>query len=219
MHEAEATTLVERVQGRLGELALRAAGAHYEIIANGVFLMDTRNGESERLIVRLALGDRPGPLSLLIGGLGVGFSLAEALGSERVARATVVEIEPKIIEWGRGLLAPFSGNALADPRAAVVNADFLTWLERTDQTFDAIALDIDNGPTWTVADANARLYADEGLALIRARLNPGGALTIWSAADAPGFAAALQGMFDRVETVRVPVPKGEPDVVYVARRA
>ncbi len=219
MRETDATTLVERVQGRLGELALRAAGGHCEIIANGVFLMDTRNGASERLIVRLALGDRPGPMSLLIGGLGVGFSLAEALACERVARATVVEIEPKIIEWGRSLLAPFSGNALADPRAEIVNADFLTWLERTEETFDAIALDIDNGPAWTVAETNAWLYADEGLALLCQRLKPGGALTVWSAAEAPGFAEALQGVFDRVETVRVPVPKGEPDVVYVARRA
>src|SRR5271157_2580156 len=154
MTDPNAPTTVERAQGRQGELALRAVGEHYEIISNGVFLMDTRGGESERLLVRLALREAPSRLRLLIGGLGVGFSLAEALRSDLVERVTVAEIEPKIIEWCRTYLAPFSGEALSDPRVEVVNEDLATWLRRNEEPFDAICLDVDNGPTWTVTDAD-----------------------------------------------------------------
>jgi spermidine synthase len=201
-----------------GELALRAVGDHYEIISNGVFLMDTRNGYSERLLVQLALRERRLGSRLLIGGLGVGFSLAEALRSDLVERATVVEIEPQIIEWNRTWLASFSGSALADPRVEIVNDDLTAWLEREGTPFDAICLDIDNGPAWTVTEANGRLYSNEGLALLRRRLGPGGTLTVWSAAEARGFQTRLQLAFEKVEAVAVPVPRGEPDVVYVASR-
>ncbi len=213
---SEPTKVVERAQGRLGELALRAAGDHYEIISNGVFLMDTRNGRSERLLVRLALRNRQGGLRLLLGGLGVGFSLAEALRSTQVERVTVVEIEPKIVEWRQTYLAPISGGALSDPRVQIVNEDLVAWLHRHDERFDGICLDIDNGPDWTVADANGALYADEGLALLRERLRPGGVLTIWSAAEAQNFAERLRRVCEKVEVVRVPVTRGDPDVIYVA---
>ena len=214
----ETSTIVERAKGRLGELALRAVGDHYEIISNGVFLMDTRNGCSERLLVQLALRDRRPRSRLLIGELGVGFSLAEALRSDLVERATVVEIEPQIVEWNRTWLARWSGGALADPRVEIVNDDLIAWLERGGELYDAICLDIDNGPAWTVADANQALYSNEGLALLQRRLAPGGTLTVWSAAAAQGFEEKLRLAFDKVEAVTIPVPRGEPDVVYVASR-
>ncbi len=128
MRDTNTSRVIERARGRQGELVLRAVGDHYEIISNGVFLMDTRNGESERQLVRLALRDRPGRLRLLIGGLGVGFSLAEALRSPQVERVTVVEIEPEVVEWSRTYLASFSGGALSDPRVEVVNDDLVAWL-------------------------------------------------------------------------------------------
>lgn len=131
---------------------------------------------------------------------------------------TVVEIEQKIIDWGHAFLARHSNDALADPRVRIVNDDLLPWLRRCDEAFDAICLDIDNGPSWTVADSNGALYADEGLALIARRLRPGGVLTVWSAAAADGLAASLRRLFARVETVAVPVPRGEPDVIIVADR-
>jgi spermidine synthase len=218
MSETEASKIVERAQGRLGELALRAVGNHYEIILNGAFLMDTRNGESERLLARLTLGDRSGRLRLLIGGLGVGFSLAEALRSDQVEQVTVVEIEPRIIAWGRTSLASFSSGALSDPRVEVINDDLVGWLDRSPELFDGICLDVDNGPNWTVAEANGALYTDAGLALMRARLRPGGVLTVWSAAEAPAFAERLRLVFGGVEAFRLPVPRGDPDVIYVARR-
>ena len=219
MSDTEPTRLVERAQGRQGELALRAAGDHYEIVSNGVFLMDTRNGESERLLARLAIRNRPGPLRLLLGGLGVGFSLAEALRHAQVERVTVVEIEPRIVEWCRTCLAPFSGDALSDSRVHLVNEDLVAWLGHNDERFDGICLDIDNGPGWTVAEANGLLYADEGLALLRERLKPGGVLTVWSAAEADDFAERLRRVFEEVEVVSVPAPRGDPDVIYMASRA
>ncbi len=214
-----APTVVERASGRLGELALRTVGDHYEVISNGVFLMDTRNGESERLLVRLALEAAPDRSRVLIGELGVGFSLAEALRSARVERVTVVEIEPRIVAWNRTYLASFSQGALSDPRVRIVEDDLAAWLLDNTEPFDAICLDVDNGPAWTVAEANARFYAEEGLTLLRHRLKPGGTLTIWSAADAPGFAERLRRVFEKVGALSVPAPRGEPDVVYVASRA
>ena len=218
MRHEDTPTVVERAAGRLGELALRAVGDHYEIISNGVFLMDTRNGSSERLLVRLALREAPNRARLLIGGLGVGFSLAEALRSDGLERVTVVEIEPTIIAWGRTHLSAFSRQALSDPRVEIVNDDLAIWIKADVGPFDAICLDIDNGPLWTVADANAALYSDEGLALLRERLRPGGTLTVWSAAEARGFADRLRRAFGKAEAVSVPAPRGEPDVIYVASR-
>ena len=219
MTDANTSRIVERAAGRQGELALRAVGDHYEVISNGVFLMDTRNGESERLLARLALRGRRNRLRLLMGGLGVGFSLAEALRSDLLEHVTVVEIEPKIVEWSRSWLAPCSGDALSDPRVEVITEDVVSWLDREREKFDAICLDVDNGPTWTVTRANGALYTDERLALLYGRLKTGGVLTIWSAAEVEGFAERLRRVFDAVGTFSVPVRRGEPDVIYVASRA
>jgi spermidine synthase len=211
--------IVERVAGRQGELVLRAAGNDYEIITNGVFLMDTRNGESERLLARVALRHRRELSRLLIGGLGVGFSLVEALRSDLLERVTVVEIEPAVIEWNRTYLASHSRNALADPRVEVVCEDLVAWLGRAGESFDGICLDVDNGPAWTVTDANAALYSNDGLELLRNRLEPGGALTVWSAAEDHGFAERLRRALGRLEIFTVPMPPGEPDVIYAAWRS
>ncbi len=210
--------VLERVAGRLGELVLRGDGGDFEVISNGVFLMDTRNGASERLGVRVALRDLSGGARLLIGGLGVGFSLAEAVASDLVERVTVVEIEPAVIAWNRTYLAACSGGALAHPRVEVECADLVAWLGSTERIFDGICLDVDNGPGWTVAEANGALYSRKGLALLRRRLAPGGALTIWSAAAVDGFSSRLGRAFARVESFAVEVPRGEPDVVYAAWR-
>ena len=130
----------------------------------------------------------------------------------------MVEIEPQIIAWHRTWLAPFSNGALADPRVDVVNDDLIAWLERGGEPFDAICLDIDNGPAWTVTEDNGTLYSDEGLTLLRGRLKPGGTLTVWSAAQTQDFAKRLRLAFEKVEAVAVPAPRGEPDIIYVATR-
>ncbi|WP_134731430.1 spermidine synthase [Amycolatopsis nivea] len=210
--------VLETVPGHGGELVLRRDGAEFEVIENGMFLMDTRNGESERLLVtgaadRLAPGAR-----VLIGGLGVGFSLRAALDHSVVSEVVVVEREPAVIAWNRtGPLREVHGAALADPRVTVVEADLLEWLRTTSETFDALCLDIDNGPEWTVTEGNASLYAASGLERLSQLLRPDGVLAVWSAGAAPGFTARLRERFAEVDVVEIPVPRGEPDVVWFAR--
>ena len=209
-------TVLERLEAPRGELALRQAGDHVEIISNGTFLMDTRGGESERLLVRAAIEGRDAPARLLIGGLGVGFSLVEALRYPAVRQVTVVEVEPAIIGWHAGPLARYSGGALADPRVEVVCADLLAWLPAGTDRYDAICLDIDNGPHWTVTPANAALYGDAGLDTLAKRLTPDGTLAVWSAGAVPDFERRLRTRFATVRALPVEVPRGEPDVVYLA---
>jgi spermidine synthase len=206
----------ERRAGENGELVLRGDGRHFEIISNGVFLMDTRAGESERLLVRAPLERLARPADVLIGGLGVGFTLAEALRCPYARSVTVIEREPAVIGWHESHLRPFSGGALSDPRVRVEHADLAAWLRAGTAAFDVVCLDIDNGPDWTVTDGNAALYGPEGLALVAGRLRPGGVLAVWSAGVAPAFEALLRERFTGVTARPVAVPRGEPDVVYLA---
>jgi spermidine synthase len=207
----------ERRAGENGELVLRGDGRHFEIISNGVFLMDTRAGESERLLVRAALERVARPCRILIGGLGVGFSLAEALRSPQAEAVTVIEREPAVIDWHATHLRPYSGGALTDPRVRVERADLLGWLRAgTGETYDVACLDIDNGPDWTVTEGNAALYGPPGLELLAGRLRPGGVLAVWSAGAAPAFEERLRERFSGVSVLEVQVARGEPDVVYLA---
>lgn len=201
--------------GVCGELVLRRVGPDHEIIANGVFLMDTRNGESERLMVTAAADRMPAGGRMVIGGLGVGFSLRAALAHPAVGEIVVVEREPAVISWN----TEYFGNSavLADPRVRVVRADLLEWLPAAG-TFSALCLDIDNGPEWTVDEGNAALYGPAGLDMLSAALEPGGVLAVWSAGAAPAFVAALTDHFGAVETVEIPVPRGEPDLIFLAHQ-
>src|SRR5690606_8732199 len=219
--DTAAPVVVDRTQGVSGgDLVLRRVGTDYEIISNGVFLMDTRDGRSERELVRACLrvlpADQTG-LRVLVGGLGVGFSAAEALASPRVAHVRVIEVEPAVIAWHSGPLGEAAGRPTDDPRCQVVCADLVEWLAETAETFDAVCLDIDNGPDWTVVDSNRRLYSPDGLDRLAQLTAPGGALAVWSAMPAPDFALLLDRRVGAVEEIRVPVRRGAPDVVYLAR--
>ncbi|MGW5423094.1 spermidine synthase [Streptomyces sp. NPDC003943] len=220
---------LERREGPYGEVVLRRRDTddvtHYEIIANGTFLMDTSDGRSERLLVDAALGALSGPScpaapSVLIGGLGVGFSLAHAAADPRWGRIVVAEREDAIIDWHRkGPLSAISGAALADSRTVILHTDLVAHLRTTTDTYDALCLDIDNGPDWTVTEDNESLYSAEGLAVCAARLNPGGILAVWSARPSADFEESLRNAgFSGVRTEEVPVARGVPDVVHLAVR-
>ena len=114
--------VIERAYTENGEIQLQKRGYDFEIIFNGTFLMATYNGESEKLLVRWAIKEAYSPKRVLIGGLGVGFSLAEALNHKTIEKITVVEIESKIIEWNRLYFSTYSNYALNDPRVDVINA-------------------------------------------------------------------------------------------------
>jgi spermidine synthase len=213
----DSPVVLDRVNGLCGELVLRRLGADFEIIANGVFLMDTRNGESERLMVAATAERMPAGGALLVGGLGVGFSLRAALDHPRVGDVVVVEREHAVIEWNRGPLRERHRDALADPRVRCVAADLLDWLPASGERFAGLCLDIDNGPDWTVTEGNAALYGDAGLDMLGDALVPGGVLAVWSAGASEPFERRLATRFGPVEAVAVPVPRGQPDVVYLTR--
>jgi spermidine synthase len=215
---AQDTTVVERAVGCCGELVLQQRDGHYEIVANGVFLMDTRGSGSEQLQVTRAADRMPPPGRMLIGGLGVGSSLAAALAHPGVGEIHVLEREPAVLRWNRGPLAPVNGDALRDPRVRTHQADVVHWLANaTACSLDAICLDVDNGPDWLVSPANAWLYANDGLRTAARVLSPGGVLTIWSAGRTPAFVARMSEHFTEVDVTEVPVARGEPDVIVLGR--
>nr|WP_190123369.1 spermidine synthase [Streptomyces inusitatus] len=216
---------LDRREGPYGEVVLRRRGEHHEIIANGCFLMDTSDGRSERLLIdaahealRAAGRERP---SLLIGGLGVGFSLAHASVNPQWRHIAVVEREQAIIDWHlSGPLGRFSASALADPRSVILRTDLLTHLRETEVRYDALCLDIDNGPDWTVTEDNETLYSPAGLALCQRGLTPGGVLAVWSAQPSPAFEETLRNAgFTGVRTEEIQVARGVPDVVHLAVRS
>ncbi|MFE9920889.1 spermidine synthase [Streptomyces sp. NPDC005774] len=223
--------VLDRREGPYGEVVLRRHGGLLQIIANGCFLMDTSDGRSERRLVDAALtaldaadthagrGPREDP-HVLIGGLGVGFSLAHAAAAPRWGRITVVEREPAVIDWHRaGPLAELSARALADPRAKIVEVDLVTYVHETSDTFDVLCLDIDNGPDWTVTEGNDGLYAPTGLRDCARVLTPGGVLAVWSARPSTDFEGTLRNAgFQQVRTEEIPVARGVPDVVHLGVR-
>lgn len=233
---------LDRRDGPYGEVVLRrrpgtgdGGGDVHEIIANGTFLMDTSDGRSERLLIdaaqaALAPDRRDGLPSVLIGGLGVGFSLAHAAADDRWGRIVVVEREQAVIDWHHeGPLARISGAALGDPRTVILHTDLVAYIRTEEDTaggahvpfdrYDALCLDIDNGPGWTVTDENANLYTPGGLAACLARLNPGGVLAVWSAQPSPAFEDALRNAgFTGVRTEEITVARGVPDAVHLAVR-
>ena len=179
----------------------------FEIIVDGVFLMASYNQASERAVARYALDalpDAQSALRLLVGGLGMGFTLQQALSNERVAAVDVVEISPHIVEWNHTHFAPLNGHALADPRVNLLQDDLYVVLkaqaERNVQ-YHAILLDVDNGPSWLAHEDNARLYTAEALQHWSTLLVPGGCLAIWSAQREPEFLERLGMVFKQAEEV------------------
>jgi spermidine synthase len=216
---------IERVQGLSGELVLRRGPAGLEIVANGVFLVSAANAVSSRALVAAALPYVDGDgLNVLIGGLGIGDALDEALTCERVTAVTVAELEPVILRWFRehgeepARRAREAENA---GRARIVVADVADLLAGAKGVWDIVALDTDNGPEWLVRAENARLYATAGLCAVRAALRPGGVVVFWSPEDYPSFEGDLGDVFDDVWTVAaVDVIDGRPlqYTMYVASR-
>jgi spermidine synthase len=214
VHVGDRPVVVDRRQTPRGELVLRRAGEHFEVIANGTFLIDTRDGRSERALVREAIAGQAAA-RVLLAGLGVGFSLDEALRADAVAEVVVVELEAVVVEWVRTHMRGLTEHGLDDPRVRLVVADIRAVLEADDE-FDAICLDVDNGPGWLVHEANAAVYADATLVLIGRRLRPGGRLAVWAATPDEEFEGRLRRRFAAVATVSIPVARGPDDVVYVA---
>ena len=208
--------VLDRVTTPRGELVLRRVEGAFEVISNGVFLMDTRDGRSERALVRAAVARHPEARRLLVGGLGVGFSLLEAVASPGLTAIDVVEIEPVLVAWHETHLRDLTGSALHDPRVEVLQRDVREHLRASPRRYDIVCLDVDNGPGWTVTEDNAELYGAVGLAMCVAALVPGGVLAVWSAHRSPAYEQLVRETLGNLEVVEVEVARGEPDVVYLA---
>ncbi|WOI57402.1 spermidine synthase [Palleronia sp. LCG004] len=206
-------------------LRLFRRGEEFSIrLGDGNELMNSRLGGSEEALATLAidaLDDRTAP-RILIGGLGMGFTLRAAqpiLGSD--ACIDVAEIVPRLIDWARGPLAPVFGNSLDDARVTLLSRDVSEILREPGVPYDAVLLDVDNGPDGLTRPGNDRLYDAGGLARAWAALRPGGILAIWSAHPDRGFERRLAdaGYDIRTEMVRARAGKRGPrHVIWIARR-
>jgi spermidine synthase len=208
--------VLDRVTTPRGELVLRRVEGAFEVISNGVFLMDNRDGRSERALVQAAVARHPDARRLLVGGLGVGFSLLEAVATPGLTDIDVVEIEPVLVGWHETHLRDLTGSALHDPRVTVLQRDVRDHLRASPGRYDIVCLDVDNGPDWTVTADNAELYSAAGLATCVEALAPGGVLAVWSAHRSPAYEQLLRESLGELEVVEVEVARGEPDVVYLA---
>ncbi|MEJ0022310.1 MAG: spermidine synthase [Alphaproteobacteria bacterium] len=197
----------------------------YVIVLGGNELMNSRvSGSEEALAVMTCarLKGRAAP-HLLIGGYGMGFTLRAALGVLGPdARLTVIELVPEIIDWARGPMANLTAGCLDDPRVNLVIGDVAAAIAASTRGFDAILLDVDNGPDGLTRAGNDQIYSMMGLGLAKAALKPGGILAIWSAAPDAAFARRLSHIGFKVEEVSVRARsngKGAKHVIWFARAA
>ncbi|SLK09838.1 spermidine synthase [Novosphingobium mathurense] len=188
-------------------------------------LMSTRKWGSEEALAVQAI-ERIGAVRqphLLIGGYGMGFTLRAALKLLPAdGRVTVVELVPEIIEWARGPMAEVAAGCLDDPRVNLVQADVAPIIAGSEGEYDAILLDVDNGPDGLVRADNDVIYTSSGLRAAKAALAPCGVLAIWSAGPDPAFTRRLQKARFDVDEVKVAARsngKGAKHVIWFARAA
>jgi spermidine synthase len=208
-----------------GTLRLMRRGTEFSIMAGATELMNSRLSGSEEALAALAsarLLASPAP-RVLIGGLGMGFTLRAALaafGPE--ARIVVAELVPAVIAWARGPMAALYGDCLADPRLDLWTGDVAALIRAEVDAFDAILLDVDNGPDGLTRAANDSLYDAAGLRAALRALRPGGLLAVWSSAPDAGFTQRLKRGGFAVEEVRVRANGkrgGARHVIWVATKA
>lgn len=195
-----------RIPGGGGTLSLHRRGEEFSLRVHDAELMNSAVHDSEDALARLAcakLAHVADPV-ILIGGLGMGFTLAAALkDAGPSAKIIVAELVAGVVEWNRGPLAGLAGNPLADARVSVRVQDIALSLQTQAQAFDAILLDVDNGPQGLTRDSNNWLYSPEGLTSAYTALRPGGVLAVWSSAPERTFAMRLRKIGFEVEEVRV----------------
>jgi spermidine synthase len=188
-----------------GELRLKQRGAEFSIMLGQDELMNSRLSGSEEALATIAcerIRDRKAP-RILIGGLGMGFTLRAALAAlGPAARIVVAELVPAVVAWARGPMAEVFADSLTDPRVSIREADVGHLIRSEASAFDAILLDVDNGPEGLTRKANDALYDLKGLSAARAALRPGGVLAVWSSTQNPKFTWRLGKAGFAVEEVR-----------------
>ena len=208
--------------GGKDELRLMQRGTEFAIFAGPTPLMNSRMSSSEVILAEVACERLRGRrnLHMLIGGYGMGFTLRAALaGLGSDARVTVAELVPQVLDWARGPMAALAAGCLDDPRVHIHDGDVGEAIVAGRATYDAILLDVDNGPDGLSRAANDRLYDRPGLEAARKALRPGGLLAVWSAAPNQEFVHRLGRAGFVVEEVKARANKGRGvrHIIWVAK--
>jgi spermidine synthase len=212
------------IPGSAQRLRLFQRGDEFSIRGDNFELMNSRQHGSEDALARLACGCLSGRsnTSILIGGLGMGFTLAAALkelGAD--SRVAVAELVPAVIRWNRGPLAELAGNPLSDKRVTVHETDIAGILKSAAAVYDTIVFDVDNGPNGLTRQENDWLYGPDGLKTAYAALRSGGVLAVWSASPDSAFPMRLRRAGFSVEEVVTPARrsrKGGRHTIWLATR-
>ena len=228
---AKGPEVIERIQACDGEIQLQRRGKDYEIIYNGVFIMSTYNGVSEQNAVTNALdiliakdSNDLKEIKVLLGGLGMGYSLRAALDCPFVTGVTVAEFEPAVIRWNHNHLQSINGCALNDNRTEVYEGDFyhlLTDLAKQieadkSKRFHLIMVDTDNGSTWLSRPGNFNLYNRTGIRLIKNCLHDKGIASFWCADREAEFEKLLENEYNSVSFHTVLEKTGQEGCYYLA---
>ncbi len=188
----------------------------YIIRADDLPLMSTRMHFSEVELARIVCVKLKPGAKVMIGGLGLGYTLRAALDLlPKDGKAVQVEVVPEIVEWNRGPIAKFTDHPLDDTRTELVQGDVAEVIRNAHNEFDAIMLDVDNGPSPIVDERNAWLYTDQGLQAIRRALKNGGRVAIWSADDEPKFPGRMRRNGFRSDRHRVRTHKGKGGIRHI----
>ncbi|MFF0264469.1 hypothetical protein [Kribbella sp. NPDC004536] len=192
----------------------RRDGGALELRVNGVFVMDDQETSSEELLASAALDAVVHPDRVLVGGLGLGYTVRALLADDRLGEVVVAEIEPDLVSWMRTGLVP---SVLDDPRVAVVVGDVRAVVaDLPDNSVDAILLDVDNGPDFLVYNENSAIYTSDFLATCHTKLRTGGVLTVWSSSASPALESAVAKVFGACGVKPVPVElQGRDELYYV----
>lgn len=195
------------------EIAVRRRGEVIELIVNGVFAMDSVEVASE-----IALADASPLGRVLVGGLGLGYTAARLL-DRGVAHLDIVELAAPLLDWARAGITPQLGRVASDARVTLHAGDVASFVETAPDLWDAILLDVDNGPTFLIHDANARLYRRAWLATCLSRLTPGGVLLVWCEAPSPALWDELRLLDANASELRIPVSREGRSFDYALYRA
>lgn len=200
---------IDRASVGSSEFVLARRGEEWVVRVDRQVLMSSRVHQSEIALAEESVRRARTPRRMLIGGLGLGFTLRAALDALAPgASVTVVELVEALVTWNRGPLAHLHGQALEDPRVTVLVGDAFDVVRLRAGAFDVIALDVDNGPTAMSQAANHRLYTERGVRACVDALAPGGVLAVWSAGPDDAYAARLSRAGLATEVVRTPARKG-----------
>jgi spermidine synthase len=189
-----------------GELVLHQRGEEFAIRVNGRELMSSRQHGSEERMAEVACAGLSGARArVLVGGLGLGYTVRASLDRlSSTAEVVVAELVPAVVAWNQGVLAPLAGRPLEDPRVKVETRDVGELLREAEGHYDAVLLDVDNGPEALTQEDNRWLYGERGLTRLRRALKPRGVVVVWSASPDRAFAQRLKRMGFDTEVVETP---------------